>query len=92
MAEQDDGCYPRVNGGMIQTNQYNGAIVSVVGKVTSPSTLQTADGINITLQTDDLPDGLLVNPDLCIEIIGSVIDATMVTVSTSRINLDGGLL
>jgi hypothetical protein len=82
MPEQEDGCYPRVNGGMIQSNQYNGTIVSVVGKVIGPATLQTADGTNISLQTEFVADGLLVNPDLCIEIIGQVNDATMVTVST----------
>lgn len=81
MAEQKDGCYPRVNGGMIQTNQYTGMIVSVVGKLIDHNTLQTADGSNITLNTENIIDGVVVNPDLCIEIIGSVNDATSVTVS-----------
>lgn len=86
MSVQKDGCYPRVNGGMIQTNQYNGMIVSVVGKLINHNTLQTADGTNITLSTENIIDGLVVNPDLCIELIGSVADATSVTVSARRIS------
>jgi hypothetical protein len=81
MSEQKDGCYPRVNGGMIQTQKYDGVIVSVVGKAVNQNTLQTADGTNITVSSEHLTDGLSVNPDLCIELIGQVSDATSIMVS-----------
>jgi hypothetical protein len=81
MADQGPGCYPRVNGGMIQTQRFAGMIVSVMGKLISPNTLQTADGTSIALDTEQIADGLVVNPDMCIEIIGSVVDATSVMVS-----------
>jgi hypothetical protein len=32
---QEAGCYPRVNGKMIQTGKYNGMIVSLVGRYES---------------------------------------------------------
>ena len=78
---QADGCYPRVNGGMIQSNQYTGSIVSLVGKVTGPETLTTADGTKVTINTEYIEGGLLVNPDLVIELIGQVQDPTVVNVS-----------
>ena len=80
MSEQKDGCYPRVNGAMIQSQQYNGMIVSIVGKLVGNDTLQAADGTSITLSTDVLQDGLVQNPDMCVEIIGQVTDATNVAV------------
>jgi hypothetical protein len=80
MAAQPEGCYPRLNGAMIQSQQYNGMIASVVGKLINSTTLQAADGTNLTLGTDYLQDGLVNNPDMCVEIIGQVVDATSMTV------------
>jgi hypothetical protein len=80
MAAQKDGCYPRLNGAMIQSQQYNGMVASVVGKLINSTTLQAADGTNLTLGTDYLQDGLVNNPDMCVEIIGQVVDATSMTV------------
>jgi hypothetical protein len=67
--QQPDGCFPRVNGGMIQTSPhlYNGKIVSLVGKVVAPDTIQTSDGTNVHVITDQLNEGtLMVNPDLAV--------------------------
>eukprot|EP00980_Cylindrotheca_fusiformis_P014907 scaffold4062_cov137-Cylindrotheca_fusiformis.AAC.13 len=90
MSEQKEGCYPRLNGAMIQSQQYNATIVSVVGKLIDNSTLQAADGTNINLGTDYLQDGLVHNPDMCVEVIGQVIDATSMTVRAPSLeSLDG---
>jgi len=81
MAEgQIDGAYPRINGAMLQSQQYNGMIVSAVGRVVGGNTLQTADGTNITLDTDNIAEPLVVNPDMCVEVMGSALDATTLTV------------
>jgi hypothetical protein len=80
MADQEDGAYPRINGGMLQSQQYNGMIVSAVGKIVGPNTLQAADGTNITLDTENIAEALVVNPDKCVEIIGSAQDATTLMV------------
>jgi hypothetical protein len=74
MAEegQPDGCFPRVNGGMIQSapEVYGGKIISVVGKVVGPDTIQTSDGSVVTVITDQLPEGtLIVNPDLVVSYV-----------------------
>jgi hypothetical protein len=85
MAEQPDGCYPRINGGMMQRDQqFAGKIVSLVGKVTQPNTLQTADGTLVNVNVATLHDAspMMVNPDFCIEIVGVVSDPTTITVST----------
>jgi hypothetical protein len=90
MAEQPDGCYPRVNGGMMQRDQrFGGKIVSLVGKVIQPNTLQTADGtlVNINLETLHDTTLVMVNPDLCIEIVGMVSDPTTITVRTWLLEL-----
>mmetsp|Transcript_111229 Transcript_111229/g.321595 ORF Transcript_111229/g.321595 Transcript_111229/m.321595 type:complete len:120 (-) Transcript_111229:104-463(-) len=85
MAEQqEDGAYPRVNGALLQTQQYNGMIVSAVGKVVGPNTLQAADGTSITLDTDNIAESLVVDPDMCVEIIGSAQDATTIMAFISR--------
>lgn len=84
MSEQKDGSYPRVNGGMIQTQQYTGMIVSVVGKMIGQDTLETADGTKIALSCEYLQDPLVVNPDMPVEIIGNVVDATSVTAFVAR--------
>ena len=76
-----DGVYPRLNGTLIQSGQYNGQLVSVVGKLIAPDTLQTADSVNITIDTQSIEGGIVVNPDMCLEIIGTVQDVTTVLVS-----------
>jgi hypothetical protein len=89
MTEQKDGCYPRLNGSMIQSQQYNGMIISLVGKVMDTSTFQAADGTNLTLNTEYVQDGLVPNPDMCVEIVGQVQDATTVSVCISMRLFDG---
>lgn len=80
MTEQEDGCYPRINGAMLQTGKYNGMIVSAVGKVVGSNTLLAADGTSITMDTEQAAEPIMVNPDMCVEIIGSVEDQTTITV------------
>mmetsp|Transcript_5388 Transcript_5388/g.8505 ORF Transcript_5388/g.8505 Transcript_5388/m.8505 type:complete len:129 (+) Transcript_5388:93-479(+) len=83
--QQPDGCFPRINGGMIQTQAYHGMIVSLVGKVIAPDTIQAADGTNVHVMTDQLAEGsLMVNPDLVVEIMGMVIDQTTITAFVLR--------
>lgn len=65
---------------MLQTQQYTDMLVSVVGKLVGPTTLQACDGTNITLNTESAQEGLVVNPDLSIEIMGTAVDATTVMV------------
>lgn len=83
--EQLDGCFPRINGGMMQrdTQRFVGKLVSLVGKVTAPNTLQTADGTMVNIDVDQMTDTtlMIVNPDLVIEIMGMVTDATTFAVS-----------
>lgn len=83
MAEQREGYYPRVNGEMIQSQQHNGAIVSIVGKLVAVDTLQASDGTNVSIDTSQIEGGLINNPDMVVEIIGQVADATNITVSIS---------
>ena len=80
MAEQREGCYPRVNGQLIQSQQYNGAIISIVGKLVSADTLQASDGTAVTVDTTQIEGDLINNPDMAVEIIGQVADATHITV------------
>lgn len=85
MAEQEDGAYPRINGALLQSQQFDGMIVSAVGRVVGPNTLQASDGTNITLDTDNIAEALVVDPNMCVEIIGSAQDATTLMAFVSRI-------
>lgn len=79
---QQDGCFPRVNGGMIQSGAYVQYIVSIVGKIVMPDTLVASDGTMVKLSAEYYPDGALpVNPDMVVEVMGQVADETRVTVS-----------
>ena len=78
---QKDGCYPRVNGTMLQSLQFDGMIVSLVGKLIGPGHFQASDGTNVSLDTSQMEE-IAPNPDMVIEIIGQVADSTNVTVST----------
>jgi hypothetical protein len=91
MADQEDGAYPRINGAMLQSQQYNGMLVSVVGHVTGHNTLQAADGVTITLDTDSIAEALLVNPDMAVEIIGVAQDATTIQVRLTLFDLSKSL-
>ena len=80
MTDQEDGAYPRINGAMLQSQQYTGMLVSAVGKVTGHNTLLAADGVSISLDTDAIAEPLLVNPGVAVEIIGVANDATTIQV------------
>eukprot|EP00934_Nitzschia_sp_Nitz4_P004899 Nitzschia sp. Nitz4//scaffold124_size66437//18478//18897//NITZ4_006107-RA/size66437-processed-gene-0.83-mRNA-1//1//CDS//3329534540//4889//frame0 len=84
MADQEDGGYPRINGKMLQTGNYNGMIVSAVGKVVAANMLEAADGTSITLDASQAVEPLVVNAEMYVEIIGSVDDATTITAFISR--------
>jgi hypothetical protein len=89
-APQVDGCYPRVNAGMVSTGQFTGMLVSIVGRVQSggsaeQATLQSSDQTSITLSTADMEGGLFQHdPEMVIEIIGAVQDESTITVSVVR--------
>lgn len=84
---QADGCYPRVNAGMVSTGQFTGMLVSIVGRVQSggsaeQATLQSSDQTSITLSTADMEGGLFQHdPEMVVEIIGAVQDESTITVS-----------
>ncbi|KAG7355065.1 replication factor A [Nitzschia inconspicua] len=86
MDHQPDGSFPRINGGMMQKDlRYAGKLVSLVGRVTEPNKLLTADGTLVNVDTEPLQDGtLMVNPDLCVEIMGAVSDATTISAFVCR--------
>ena len=77
---QKEGCYPRVNGTMLKSLQYDGLIVSLVGKLISPGHFQASDGTNVTMDMSQMEE-IAPNPDMVIEIIAQVSDSTNVTVS-----------
>jgi Replication factor A protein 3 len=83
MTDQEDGAYPRINGAMLQSQQYTGMLVSAVGKVTGHNTLLAADGVSISLDTDSIAEALMVNPGVAVEIIGIAHDATTIQVRDS---------
>ena len=56
-----------------------------VGRIVGPNTLQAADGTNITLDTDNVAEALVVNPEMCVEIMGSAQDATTIVVRSNKI-------
>jgi hypothetical protein len=86
-APQVDGCYPRVNAGMVHSGQFTGLLVSIVGRVQSggsaeQATLQSSDQTSITLSTVDMEGGLFQHdPEMVVEIIGAVQDESTITVS-----------
>lgn len=71
---QPDGSYPRVNAAMLQTGQYNGMIVSLVGKVRGNDgthiKFESADGglVQVSLEQADFPAGLA--GDAVLELVG----------------------
>lgn len=77
-----DGAFPRINGGMMQKDmRYIEQLVSLVGKVIAPNKLQTADGTVVDIDCGQLSDGgPMVNPDLSVEIMGLVANATTISV------------
>lgn len=88
---QPEGYFVRLNGGMIQTGKYMEHIVSLVGQIISHDTIRTADGSNVQVITEHLTandeddgtgggGGLLVDPNVCVEIMGQVSGPTEITV------------
>ena len=93
---QPDGFFARVNGGMIQSGKFADSIVSLVGQIVSHDTIRTADGSNVRVNTEHLtvPDGdetdgagagLIVDPNVCVEIMGQVHGPTEIMVRKKRI-------
>ena len=72
--------FPRINGGMIQSGQFTGQLVSLVGKLVSHDKIQAADGTVVTLKTDSMNEQPIVNPDMVVEVMGQPSDETTFTV------------
>ena len=72
--------FPRINGGMIQSGQFTGQLVSLVGKLVSHDKIQAADGTVVTLKTDSMNEQPIVNPDMVVEVMGQPEDETTFTV------------
>jgi hypothetical protein len=83
---QPDGVYPRLNGGMMQTGNYQNLIVSLVGRVTGVNTLTAADGTEVKVDVDQLADNrlMMINPEQVIEIIGCVQNPTTIMAFVCR--------
>eukprot|EP00529_Nitzschia_sp_RCC80_P034824 CAMPEP_0113515042 /NCGR_PEP_ID=MMETSP0014_2-20120614/40727_1 /TAXON_ID=2857 /ORGANISM="Nitzschia sp." /LENGTH=113 /DNA_ID=CAMNT_0000411571 /DNA_START=78 /DNA_END=419 /DNA_ORIENTATION=+ /assembly_acc=CAM_ASM_000159 len=71
--------FPRINGGMIQSGQFTGQLVSLVGKLVSHDKIQAADGTVVTLSTEQMNEQPIVNPDMVVEIMGQPSDETTFT-------------
>jgi hypothetical protein len=71
MAEQEQGCYPRLNGAMLQSGAFANQIVSVVGVVASFDgfnlQVKAADGITVSC----LADEVTATPGTIVEAIGA---------------------
>eukprot|EP00536_Pseudo-nitzschia_multiseries_P005823 jgi/Psemu1/318736/estExt_fgenesh1_pm.C_1160009 len=83
-----DGAFPRVNGGMLQSGRFTNQIVSLVGQVTTHDTIRTADGSSVHVITEHLTGdeeggtgsgGLVVDPNMAIEIMGQASGPTEIT-------------
>ena len=79
--------FPRINGGMIQSGQFTGQLVSLVGKLVSHDKIQAADGTVVTLVTDQMNEQPIVNPDMVVEIMGQPSDETTFTVRSTAVLL-----
>ena len=87
-APQIDGAYPRLNAAMVATGQYNGQLVSLVGKFVSPQQFECSDRGQVQLDAahadvDQIPQGVAV------EIMGQVQGPTQVAVRTSNYKKEG---
>jgi hypothetical protein len=83
---QPNGVYPRFNGGMIQTGDYQDLIASLVGRVMGVNTLTAADGTEVKVDIDQLADNhlMMINPKQVIEIIGCVQNPTTIMAFVCR--------
>ncbi|KAL7557379.1 hypothetical protein ACA910_019266 [Epithemia clementina (nom. ined.)] len=80
MAQQEDGGYPRLNGSMICSGQYNNMIVSLVGQFASAvPTGNTVEFVccdqgraTVILDQAELPENLAALPEMYYELIGQV--------------------
>jgi len=90
---QADGVFARINGGMMQSGKFMDQIVSLMGQVTAHDTIRSADGSSVQVITEHLftnndeeggdgggGDGLIVDPNMCVEIMGQVSSPTTITV------------
>ena len=81
---QPDGAFCRINGGMLQSGKFVNQIVSLVGNITAHDTMRTADGSEVKIATEHLADadgnGLIVDPNKAIEIMGQASGPTEITV------------
>ena len=81
MAAVPDGCYPRLNAAMCMSNNFEGALVSVVGRYFGHAQqFQCSDGGTIQLNTDhiDQPVNLDVSGQgMAVELIGQWMDGRL---------------
>ncbi|KAL3922221.1 MAG: hypothetical protein SGILL_002319 [Bacillariaceae sp.] len=79
---QPEGCYPRLNGGMMQSGKYQHKIISLVGKMASTTKITASDGTLVELdisQLVEMPEKhkfAMQNPNMAIEIVGMVLSPT----------------
>jgi hypothetical protein len=82
MADQDQGCYPRVNGEMLQSGAFCNKIISLVGTVVSFDgtilRIKAADGNVVMCAADEVT----ATPGTVIEAIGAVSEDGSMAVST----------
>jgi len=96
MAQQEDGCFPRLNGALIQSGKFDSAIVSVVGKfIPSKATdgtlsFRCADNVEIVIN----PEQMMESPQLdfhdgpVVEVVGQVSNGMLAAFVTRTISKD----
>ena len=79
MTEQPQGYYPRINGKMLKSGDYNGQLVSLIGKFGSSQPngtvdFSTCDSMTISLSTEFAPVPDVKPEPPAVEVVGQVVD------------------
>ena len=85
---QPDGSYPRLNGALLGSGNYEGQIVSLVGKFGGDPQHQFVGCDNVTVPIDtQQAEGMHLLPGTIAEIVGQVAAPNMVVSAIHRIRL-----
>ena len=78
---QADGYTPRLSASMLKTGNYNGKIVSIVGKFVSDLSFRCCDGELVDLSTEHAAIENL-DREVAVEVVGQVSSPNLIAVST----------
>lgn len=80
-----DGCYPRLNAALCLSNQYDGALISVVGRFHGHAQqFQCSDGGTISLNTDHIEQPSSIDASgqgMVVELVGQWMEGRLVVSS-----------